>query len=389
MLYPEKVRVALEAKKDKFASAQIELQQDIDRLKGALNSLSNMKRDEIESRLAGILSPGAHPTEEQDNYPNIIVPFVNSWENKQESLLWAKKTLQGINTFAADGSQISPSKDLSIPVGVIQVGWYENRHQSNGEYVKDVALEVLSPDELSEDEGEEGGFPEWIINWKRFEMEVSCLVSYMEKYSDKPKKPICFLDGSLIVSFVQHMLPDRQAKYTNAIHQLLRVSTEMRVPLVGFVDTTYANDFVVMLKYINKLTFHRRVSDAALLNPLMKWGDRSKAYICARDDNVLVRYYEDVIFVYLKTSSGHPPARLDFPRWMFDEGMHESVFDIVRAECLVGNGYPYPAETADAVAVLGMEDRSRFYKIFQEFAQNNNMPLRFSKKAISKHMRRA
>jgi len=156
MLYPEKVRVALEAKKDKFANAQIELQQDIDRLKGALNNLSSLKRDEIESLLAGILSPGARPTNEQDNYPNIIVSFVNSWKNKQESLLWAKKTLEGISTFATDGSQISPSKDLSIPVGVIQIGWYENRHQSNGKYVKDVALEVLSPDELSEDEGEEG-----------------------------------------------------------------------------------------------------------------------------------------------------------------------------------------------------------------------------------------
>jgi hypothetical protein len=120
----------------------------------------------------------------------------------------------------------------------------------------------------------------------------------------------------------------------------------------------------------------------------MKWGDRSQAYICARDDKVSERYYEDVIFVYLKTSSDHPPARLDFPRWIYEEGLHESVIDIVRAECLVGNGYPYPAETADAVAVLGIEDRERFYKLFQEFAQKNNMPLRFSKKAISKRMRR-
>ena len=69
--------------------------------------------------------------------------------------------------------------------------------------------------------------------------------------------------------------------------------------------------------------------------------------------------------------------------------MHESVLNVVRAECLVGNGYPYPAETVDAVAVLNMVDRERFYKLFQEFAQNNNMPLRFSKKSISKRMRRA
>ena len=224
MLHPEKVRAALEAKKDKFTSAQIELQHDIDRLKAALINLPNLKQDEIEKRLAGIPSPGALPTEEQDDYLTNIVPFVNAWKNKQESLEWAKNTLSGMTTFATDGSQISPSKDLSIPVGVIQVGWYENRHQSNGKYIKDIDLEVLSPDELSEDEGEEGGFPEWIINWKRFEMEINCLINFMEKFGGKQEKPVCFLDGSLIVSFVQHMLPDRQTKYVNAIRQLLTIS---------------------------------------------------------------------------------------------------------------------------------------------------------------------
>jgi hypothetical protein len=389
MLHPDKARAALDAKKDKFVNAQVELQQDIDRLKKALNNLASLKRDEIEQRLAEIPNPGARPTEEQDTCPKNIVSFVNTWKTKQESLDWAKGALQGLTTFAADGSQISPSKDLSIPVGVVQVGWYENRHQADGKYVKDIDLEVLSPDELSEDEGEEGGFPEWIINWKRFEMEINCLVNFMEKFRGKQEKPVCFLDGSLIVSFVQHMLPDRQTKYVNAIRQLLKVSTETRVPLIGFVDTSYANDLAMMLMYINKLSIRRRVSDAALLSPLMKWGDRSLAYICARDDKVLDRYYEDVIFVYLKTSSNHPPARLDMPRWIFEENMHESVLNVVRAECLVGNGYPYPAETVDAVAVLNMVDRERFYKLFQEFAQKNNMPLRFSKKSISKRMRRA
>jgi hypothetical protein len=37
---------------------------------------------------------------------------------------------------------------------------------------------------------------------------------------------------------------------------------------------------------------------------------------------------------------------------------------------------------------LNSEDRDRFYRIFQEFTQSNNLPLQFSRKATSKRNRR-
>jgi hypothetical protein len=46
-------------------------------------------------------------------------------------------------------------------------------------------------------------------------------------------------------------------------------------------------------------------------------------------------------------------------------------------------------ETADAVAVLSMQYRDRFYHLFQQFAQQQRLPLRFSRKAVSKRGRRA
>ena len=60
----------------------------------------------------------------------------------------------------------------------------------------------------------------------------------------------------------------------------------------------------------------------------------------------------------------------------------------MRAECVVGAGYPYALETADAVAVLTMQDRERFYWLFQEFAEREGLPLQFSRKAVSKRGRR-
>jgi hypothetical protein len=62
--------------------------------------------------------------------------------------------------------------------------------------------------------------------------------------------------------------------------------------------------------------------------------------------------------------------------------------DVVRAECVVGNGYPYEIETADAVAVITMQNRERFCRVFQESAEKEGLPLRFSWKAVSKTQRR-
>jgi hypothetical protein len=79
---------------------------------------------------------------------------------------------------------------------------------------------------------------------------------------------------------------------------------------------------------------------------------------------------------------------LDIPRWVLEEGEMEHVMDVVRAECVVGNGYPYALETADAVSVITNRDRERFYRMLQEFAEKKDLPLRFSRKATSKRVRR-
>jgi hypothetical protein len=100
------------------------------------------------------------------------------------------------------------------------------------------------------------------------------------------------------------------------------------------------------------------------------------------------KYYGRVCLLYLKTTADGPPARLDVPRWLLEAGQLDRVLDVVRAESVVGNGYPYAVETADAVAVITAQDRERFYRAFQEFAEKEGLPLRFSRKATSKQGRR-
>ena len=254
--------------------------------------------------------------------------------------------------------------------------------------MKDIAFDVLAPDELASDEEDPAGFPDWRVNARRFVLECEKLIEFVVDQRDPVVRPVCFFDGSLILSFVQHMLPERQRAYVDAVTALLAASEAHRVPVVGYVDTSYARDLVAMLDAVMGKQSHQSVSDGALLRSRMGWGDRSTAFVCARDDSVLQRYYEQVCFVYLKTTSDRPPARLEVPRWVVEDGELEHTVDVVRAECVVGNGYPYAVEAADAVAVITMQDRARFYRLFQEFAKREGLPLRLSRKAASKQGRR-
>lgn len=391
MFVREKVIAALEAKAGRFAGYQVELTNMLAAYENDLARLAQRSRAEIEKRLAQVPWPGARPTGEHDRHPDIVIPFEQAWSNHEQARRWAREVLQGVPTIAVDGSQIVPSKEISIPVGAVQVGWFVNPHTSDRPYVKDLYFEILPPDELSEGE-EVSGFPDWRVNDRRFLLECDKLVEQIRAFAESPVKPVCFFDGSLVISFVQHMQPERQRLYVDAVVTLLEASAHYRVPLVGYVDTSYAYDLVAMLDLLAGRPDRGRISDGGLLRPRMGWGDRTAAYICAREDKVLplggTKYYDQVCFVYLKTTAGRPPARLDLPRWLLEAGELERVVDVVRAECVVGNGYPYAVETADAVAVITHQDRERFYRLLQEFTEKENLPLRFSRKAVSKAGRR-
>lgn len=392
MFQRERVIAALQAKASRLVGYEASLGDTLAVYEQALAELAGLGQAEIETRLADVAWPGARPTVEQDRYPGIVVPFEQNWANHEQARAWAREVLAGVPTVAVDGSQITPSKDVSVSVGAVQIGWFVNPHAGDQPYVKDIHFEVLAPDELAGEDEEVLGFPDWRVNVRRFVLECDKLVEIMQAARNAAVKPICFFDGSLVVSFAQHLLPERQRQYVDAVMGLLAASEACRVPLVGYIDTSYANDLAVMLDALAGRRTRRRVSDGALLRSKMGWGDRTVAYICARDDKVLPvdgkKYYDRVLLVYLKTTAEHPPARLDLPRWLLEAGELERTLDIVRAECVVGNGYPYAVETADAVAVITLQDRERFYRVFQEFAEKERLPLRFSRKATSKRARR-
>jgi hypothetical protein len=287
-----------------------------------------------------------------------------------------------------------------MPVAAVQVAWFENVHTRGGHYTKDVAFEILAPDELLIEDHGERQVSEQAVSLRRFALEVETLCRLMQQHAAERRGAplaVAFFDSSLVISFADRLQGAMREQYIQIVLGLLRCSEQAGVPLVGYVDTSYARDLTNLLACSFGLRASEKIHDAQLVNPLLTWGARTPLFICARGSadrkqagvlESFAEYRRGIGFVYLKTNAAAPPARLDIPLWVYERGLLNEVINLVRAEVIVGNGYPYVIETADAAAVINARDREAFYAIFQRFATEAGVDLRVSQKAASKARRR-
>jgi hypothetical protein len=393
MIYREKIIAAFKEKEDLFAFFDREFQDNSALYDLKLVEFVSAGYEKIRSELAQFESPGALPSEEFMRAKQMVISFAEKWENHEESRRWAYEALHGHHTFAADGSQIMPSKDLSLPVAAVQVAWFENPHTPDGRYSKDSRFEVLTPADLLIGHTPERQLSEQMVNLRRFRLEIEVLCDYMNRYAREndcaSAPPVVFLDSSIVISFAERWHEDQRKLFIEPVVKLLDTAEATGIPVVGYVDTTYACDLAVMLKHFFDLDVRRSpVHDAYLFRNLF-WGDRTIFFTCARSGLLeeFGSHRRGVGFVYLKTNQSLP-ARLDIPVWVYERGLLDYVIDIVRAEVVVGTGYPYALSAADAAAFISAQDREAFYGIFQQFISEQEIDLRVSHKTLSKNYRR-
>ena len=405
MIHRQHLLRELEARRGEFADFEREWSGEVERGARALRRLGGLTSAEVRAELGSRAAPGAIPSTELESAGSVVAPFGARWRSHEEARRWAQGALVGRVTFAADGSQILPGREISLPVAGVQVASFENRHTRDGGYTKDARFEVVMPGELLEGDGSGASSPEAVVSLRRFELEVRTLREFLETKRGwrgrDERAPVVFFDGTLLISYARprNRLQD---KYVSAVVDLVRLSEETRVPVVGYIDQSYARDLVNLLDALEGRARHRSaVYDAQRLRadtgagepPLLAtWGARTVFCYCLREG--LKEDFRDeggrplVGFVYLQTTGDGHPARLDIPSWVYEQGLLEDVLDAVRAECVVGNGYPYALETADAAAVLTAQDRSQFLRLVQDFAAEAGLGFRLSRKAVSKAHRR-
>ena len=408
MLYHNLLTKALREQQAEFVRFEREWREDVEDYARRLRALDGRSSQEVRARIGAAREPGALPSDELERAGSLVVPFARAWRTHEEARRWAIDVLLDRVTFAADGSQLLPGREISLPVAAVQVAWFENPHARSGGYTKQARLAIIPPGDLLEDQ--EGRVnAEAVVALRRFQLETEELRRFLERKAGwrerKERPPVAFFDGTLLISIVLPKTSRQGAAYVDAMVELVKLSRETEVPVVGFVDQSYARDLVSM---VDVLAVHEKsvsrqshtLYDAQLLSAcvreegkvLKNWGDRTIFCYCVRHG--LTEYFSDeqgqplVGFTYLQTTADGAPARLDIPAWVSEAGLLDEVIDTVRAECVGGLGYPYAIETADAAAVITARDREQFLHAVQDFAKEGNFSFRVSSKTASKARRR-
>jgi hypothetical protein len=403
MLYRELLARALENRRAEFLRFDKNWRESMTEYCERLRRLEGLTSEEVRRRAVRTRnSSGALPSAEMDSAGSMVVPFGRAWATHEEARAWAIDALSERVTFAADGSQLTPGKEISLPLAVVQVAWFENPHSRDLSYEKQARAEIVSPEELLSGTNERIK-ADTVVDLHRFRLEIEETARFLDRkrgwQQRKERTPVAFLDGTLLISIA---LPKTriQDAYVDSLVRLVNLSRETGVPLVGFIDQSYARDLVRLLDMLNDVGQEQNsnlsIYDAQFLHaeienhpPLLEhWGARTSFCYSLREGFEDEKGEPLIGFTYLQTTGEGLPARLDVPAWVYEAGLLDDVVDAVRAECIVGLGYPYAIETADAAAVITRRDRAEFLQVVQEFAEREQVSFGLSRKSASKVRRR-
>ena len=404
MLHLEHLNNELENRRDDFVYFGEAQQRDLLAYLKVLDKICTLTSGKIAADVSESEQGGAIPSSEIDNLDEFLLEFEIKWDNHKEARKWAGEVLQNRTTFAADGSLYYSEKETSLPVGAVQIGWFENPHDVDKRHEKDAELKILTPKDLLENR-EEHFKPESIVGEEMFIGEVKKIGDFISKkkgWQERGERmPLAFFDRPMLLPFAASQ-SKLQKKFVDELVGLVRHSKDARVPVVGYVDRSFSRDIINLITSFSHdaASDIQTLYDSTLLGTqnsnkqkiLNAWGDRTpfcysrrkglEAFIDPKTEIPLVG------FTFLQTTSDSLPARLDLPSWVFEEGLLNEILDVVRAECVIGLGYPYPLETADQVAVISSRDRQVFLAALQEFAKKNNLNFSVSRKNASKGRRR-
>ena len=393
MLFRELLTDELNKQREEFTLFAQSQAGDLDYYVNKLARFAEKSYYDISGILNDCADCGAMPSEEVSLVNDFSLDFRERWENHEEARRWAFEILKNRTTFAADGSQIVLDREISFRVGGVQIGWFENPHNAEKGYKKNAEFTIISPQDFISEA--QTGRAESYVGERRFTAEIEKVKEFIYEKRDwkanSEPLPLAFYDGTLLLSVTEF-----QRNITAQLVELARLSRDCKVPVIGYVDRSYACDLMTMLDSYEgeKAELLRSLDDVSILHAatLKNWGDRTPFCYSRRDGlDAFIDPNTDeslVGFVYLQTTSDNPPARLDIPSWIYRDGLLDEIVDIVRAECVIGLGYPYPLETADQTAVITVKDREIFLRALQDFAVREKLAFSVSRKSASKGRRR-
>jgi hypothetical protein len=178
MLYRNLLVDALRERRDEFMRFDRAWREDVRDYAGRLRGLEGQTAQAVRDVVGAARTPGALPSGELDQAGSFVIPFGRSWRTHEEARRWAIDVLQERVTFAADGSQLLPGREITLPVAAVQVAWFENPHTRDGKYRKEASFDIISPVELLEGSADRLS-AETVVGLHRFRMETKALRAFL------------------------------------------------------------------------------------------------------------------------------------------------------------------------------------------------------------------
>lgn len=318
----------------------------------------------------------------------LVRRFSRTFRSRQEATDWALEVLKDRNVAAVDGSQIYPSRHISVPIGLVQACTVVNSHGEK-RFSTNSKLRLMLPSDFEK----KGSYvyAQGPVSAKRFELECRQIGEFMRAHPGD----MVFFDGSLVLSFTQPQDEGEQAQYVNAIVGLLDVAEETRSPLIAYTDMSMSKDLVTLMYRAFRIDHPGHLTDVFLVSDRLRWGDRTRAFICDRDDRIprtgpstldrYGRHRDNVAFFYIM-SGGHLASRVEVPKWCHDDGLVERIADTIRAECIVRPGYPDIIHRAHEYASISFAETEMFRGMIDAFAAKHRIKIYKSAKELNKQL---
>ena len=384
---------------------------DFETKRDAINNFQQQTSENLSNYLHFLPRLDATKIEQNATLPNysgakildegrLFLKFNKIWKKREDAVSWAGDVLDDVTIGCVDGSQIYPDKTIGIQIAVVQTASVINSH--NGcDHSIDVHSRVVTPDEF--ELNHIYSFGKEFIDAKRFAMECGAIESILKSHD----KVYAFLDGSLILSHTQMLNKNIRDIYNNALFRLLATSKDTGNPVIGYVEKSMQGDITDMMGHLYDISAKSRVRDALLLRTKrMEWGDRTKLFICNRDDrrrgtsnisnpsdasvstsaSTLDTYgeYRDSIVFYYIMMNRFEPSRVEIPIWA--AGEVEAISNILRAQTVLRGEYPDILKRAHDATVIRMSEHRIFEEILRNFCDDNDIDLPLSAKQIHKEM---
>jgi hypothetical protein len=318
----------------------------------------------------------------------LVQRFGQAFRSRQEATDWALQVLKGRNVAAVDGSQIYPSRHISVPIGLVQACTVVNSHGEK-RFSTSSKLHLMLPADFEK----KGSYvyAQAPVSARRFELECGQIGEFMRTHPGD----MVFLDGSLVLSFTQPQEEGEQAQYVNAVVELLDVAEETRSPLIAYTDMSMSKDLVTFMGHAFRLQPSGHLTDAFLISDRLRWGDRTRAFLSDRDDRVprtgpstldLYGKHRDGIAYFYIMSGGQLASKVEVPKWCHDDGLIDRIADTIRAECIVRPGYPDIIHRAHEYTAISFAETEMFRGMIDGFAAKHRIKIYKSAKELNKQL---